>query len=135
MFTKILLIILLFLFTILAGCSANYITVKVHKSALMPDVFEESRDSLITNGMRISSYAQRYYFKPAAFGGGSKTFTGHTIPNHFIETKYGSYYLKELTSQNLVIDVVGKLKGHDNTKPMAFKFFITSTMVSITMLN
>ena len=76
---------ILLVLTITSCCSSDYIYVKVKKSDLLPDAYELNRDSLIVGGLKICNVAQRFYYKPAFKGGGGLSFTGFTIPPHFVQ--------------------------------------------------
>ena len=114
-------------------CQTDFVTVKVRKSAFIPDKFEINRDSLIEGGIRICKMGQRYYHKPEVKGGGGNSFIGFAIPPHLAETKFGVYIM---SVKNNMIKVVGKGKiiGYDGMGPAEVEFvsnpnFIISTAI------
>lgn len=52
---------------------------------------EVKRNNVINELLHLSAHAQRYYRTPTAYGGGSSSFTGWTIPNDLISTPSGRY--------------------------------------------
>lgn len=50
-----------------------------------------NRDAVIADLNNIGAFAQQYYRKPTALGGGGNSFTGFTIPPILTQTGNGSY--------------------------------------------
>ena len=129
-------IIIFFLFSILIlGCrDSNYITVKVRKSAFIPDSYELNRDSLITNGIIICKKGQRYYHKPKFKGGGGNSFEGFTIPPYLDTTAYG-YYTMSVNKNSIKVVGIGKNLGYDNYRPMRVELICGKSRIVSTVIN
>ncbi len=50
-----------------------------------------NRDAVISDLNNIGAFAQQYYRKPTALGGGGNSFTGFTIPPSLVTTGNGTY--------------------------------------------
>lgn len=52
---------------------------------------DTKRNLLIGECANLAALAQQYYLRPAALGGGSRKFTGWTIPPTLVSTSNGSF--------------------------------------------
>ncbi len=60
-------------------------------SKFQPDCEELLLDSLIADGVKICSIAQRYYHKSIALGGGGNSFEYFAIPVRYDSTVHGTF--------------------------------------------
>ena len=133
---QIRLIIYLFIFIFISSCEdSEYVNIKVKKSAFQPDKFELDRDSLLTNGIRICTSAQRYYHKSIFIGGGGNDFIGYAIPAHLRETSYGNYTITFKDVQ-MKVTGVGKIIGYDGINNARVEFIAdTARIKGMSIIN
>jgi hypothetical protein len=129
-------IYILFILIIVSSCEdSDYVNIKVKKSAFMADKYELERDSLITNGIRICTSAQRFYHKSTFIGGGGNSFIGYSIPAHLRETSYGNYSITIKDVEMKVIGV-GKIIGYDGINNSQVEFIAdTATINFMSIIN
>ncbi len=70
---------------------------------------DSKRDTLIHEGINISSMAQSYYLKPREMGGGSGSFSGWTIPNNLVRTATGRFFISNNSNpmDSIVFEGIG----------------------------
>lgn len=107
----------LFFLFIYSCNSFDYITVKVRKSAFIPDSVEVNRDSLISGAIRICKMGQRYYHKKFIEGGGENSFVGFSISERYHTTNFG-FYTMAVKKDLIKINGKGKLKGYNKYEQM-----------------
>jgi len=92
----------------------------------------ESKRAIITNELiNLASMAQQYYLKPSSLGGGSRKFTGWTIPSELENTAAG-HYTVTISQDSAVILGVGNevvtnndsLKVQINVKASSYRTII-----------
>ncbi len=121
--------------TFTSCCSADYVYIKVNKSALLPDAIEINRDSLIVEGFKICYLAQRYYYKPTYLGGGGLSFYAFYIPPHLAKTDYGIYSVSAVESSRITISAEGVQIGVDGINPIKAEFIVNKSTVSAAVFN
>ena len=57
---------------------------------------ETKRDNLITDCVNLSGLAQQYYSRPAAMGGGGRSFSGWIIPTELQINANGRFEITEI---------------------------------------
>ena len=66
----------------------------------------ESKRAIITNELvNLASMAQQYYLKPSSLGGGSRKFTGWTIPDELENTAAGHYSVTVFQDSAVIVGV------------------------------
>jgi len=55
------------------------------------NAIEAKRNNIINELVNLASIAQQYYMKPRALGGGSRSFTGWSIPVDLLTTANGNF--------------------------------------------
>lgn len=93
-----------------------------------------NRDAVIADLNNIGMYAQEYYRKPSAMGGGGNSFTGWTIPPSLTKTGNGTY---TATVGATVVTIVGtgNEKGNDGTNKVKATAVVTATNITVTVDN
>ena len=78
---------------------------------------DSKRDLLVNEGGNIATDALEYYKKPAAFGGGGRSFLGWSIPASIVTTAAG-YYVATIFRDSVVIIGTGNdvTTGTDSVK-------------------
>jgi hypothetical protein len=69
-------------------------SVEVHKDAFLPDCEEMLVDSLIADGVKICTMAQRYFHKSMSLGGGGNSFENFAISSEYHTTNHGTFIAK-----------------------------------------
>jgi hypothetical protein len=67
------------------------------------NAIEQKRNEVINECTMLASEAQLYYRKPAALGGGGKSFIGWSIPKEYETTVAGSFKVSVSVSSDEVI--------------------------------
>jgi Tfp pilus assembly protein PilE len=93
-----------------------------------------NRDAVIADLNNIGAFAQQYYRKPAALGGGGNTFTNWTIPPSLAKTGNGSY---TATVGETVVTIVGTgtETGNDGTNKVKATAVVTPDNITVTINN
>ena len=93
-----------------------------------------NRDAVIADLNNIGAFAQQYYRKPQALGGGSNSFTGWTIPPNLVTTGNGTY---AATVGATVVTIVGTgtETGNDKTNKVKVTAVVTPDNISVTINN
>lgn len=93
-------ILLLSASTIFISCSASDTTcIEINKTAFLPDCEELLVDSLMADGVKICSMAQRYYHKSIALDGGGNSFDNFLISSKYHTTNHGTFVAKMFERQ------------------------------------
>jgi len=71
--------------------SSNAITVK--------------RENLVSECLNLSGLAQQYYSRPAALGGGNRSFAGWNIPNELAITANGRYEITDISTPASYVEI------------------------------
>jgi len=77
---------------------------------------EANRNAVIADLTTVASMAQQYYRKPAAMGGGDRTFTGWDIPSQLQSTANGSYAATVAAQSVTLVGTGNELNGTDSVK-------------------
>lgn len=82
------------------------------------NAIEQKRNEIINECSLIASDAQLYYRKPRSLGGGSKSFTGWTVPQKFTSTVAGFFVSTIVTPNQVIITGTGNdvVTGGDSVK-------------------
>jgi len=93
-----------------------------------------NRDAVIADLNNIGAFAQQYYRKPAALGGGGNTFNNWTIPPSLAKTGNGSY---TATVSETVVTIVGTgtETGNDGTNKVKATAVVTPDNITVTINN
>jgi len=93
-----------------------------------------NRDAVISDLNNIGAFAQQYYRKPTALGGGGNSFTGFTIPPSLVTTGNGSY---TATVGATVVTIVGTgtETGNDGTNKVKVTAVVTQDNITVTINN
>ena len=83
---------------------------------------ESKRNNLINECVNLAALAQQHYRRPAALGGGGRTFTNWAVPSELAQTANGRYEA-DVQEQVITIKAVGNevVTGNDSVE---VKFFI-----------
>lgn len=93
-----------------------------------------NRDGLVSDLNNIGAFAQQYYRKPTALGGGGNSFSGWTIPPNLVTTGNGTY---TATVAPTIVTIVGtgNEKGNDGTNKVKATAIITPDNITVTINN
>lgn len=93
-----------------------------------------NRDAVIADLNNIGAFAQQYFRKPTALGGGGNSFTGFTIPPTLVKTGNGSY---TATVGATVVTIVGtgNETGNDGTNKVRCTATITQDNITVSINN
>ncbi len=97
------------------------------------NAIDRKREILVNESQNIASIALAYYKRPKMFGGGSKSFTGWSIPSQLVSTINGSY-AAQIFSDSVVIIGTGTevVTGNDSIK---VKTTVTGNRIYSTILQ
>ncbi len=70
------------------------------------NAIEAKRNTITNELINLAGLAQQYYLKPAAMGGGNKSFAGWKIPNPLIVTANGRFEAS-INADNVIITGIG----------------------------
>lgn len=93
-----------------------------------------NRDAVIADLNNIGAFAQQYYRKPSALGGGNNSFEGFTIPPSLTQTGNGTY---TATPGPTVVTIVGTgtETGNDGTNKVKCTAVVTPDNIVVTIDN
>jgi len=95
-----------------------------------------NRDAVIADLNNIGAFAQQYYRKPTALGGGGNSFEGFTIPPNLTKTGNGTYTLSGNPGQTAVTIVgIGNETGDDGTTKVKATALVTPDNIVVTINN
>ena len=95
-----------------------------------------NRDAVIADLNNIGAFAQQYYRKPTALGGGGNSFTGFTIPPNLTKTGNGTYTLSGTPGTTVVTIVgTGTETGNDGTNKVKAIAVVTPDNITVTIDN
>lgn len=82
------------------------------------NAIEQKRNEIINECSLVASEAQLYYRKPAAIGGGGKSFKGWTISEKFASTIVGFIIQTDVSDDHVIITGTGNeiVTGGDSIK-------------------
>jgi len=90
------------LLLIVLGVIVVGIAIVVGINLFSANAVSSNRDGIIADLNNLGAMAQQYWRKPAAMGGGERTFTGWTIPTHTDTTPNG-VYVATVSAQSITI--------------------------------
>lgn len=93
-----------------------------------------NRDAVIADLNNIGAFAQQYFRKPTALGGGGYSFSGFTIPPSLATTGNGSY-TATVGATVVTIVGIGNEVGNDGTNKVKCTAVITQDNISVTINN
>lgn len=64
---------------------------------------EAKRNNVTNELVNLAAMAQQFYQRPSTLGGGNRTFTGWQIPAGLTSTANGSYKIKSIDAQQIVV--------------------------------
>ncbi len=94
-----------------------------------------NRDAVIADLNNIGAFAQQYYRKPTALGGGGNSFTGFTIPPSLVTTGNGSYSISSTSATVITIVGTGNETGNDKTNKVKCTAVITPDNITVSINN
>lgn len=105
------------LLLILLGISIVGIAIFVGINLFRANAIEAKRNNIINELVNMASLAQNYYMKPSSLGGGSRTFTGWTIPSDLVTTANG-HYVSTASADSVIIIGTGNevVTNNDSVK-------------------
>jgi len=83
------------------------ISIAVSIQLFRSNAIESKRDLLIEETTSLGYMAIQYFKKPAELGGGSKSFTGWTIPSQMITTPNGNFMTSTVDPDQVIITGTG----------------------------
>ncbi|MCX6174740.1 MAG: hypothetical protein NTZ27_08335 [Ignavibacteriales bacterium] len=97
------------------------------------NAIETKRNNVTNELVNLASMAQQYYMKPGAMGGGSRTFSGWTIPTELSVTANGNF-TAVVSLDNVIITGVGNevVTGNDS---VTVRINVTSTSFTTTIIK
>jgi len=97
------------------------------------EAIETKRNMLINDCVNLASLAQKYYMRPSSIGGGSRKFTGWTIPASLKTSAYGSFS-ETVYKDSVIIIAVGNeiATANDSIK---VKMSVTSSNYQASVIN
>ncbi len=98
------------------------------------NAIEAKRNNLTNELINLASMAQNYYMKPRALGGGSRSFTGWSIPGELSTTANGHYEIDNHSADSLGILATGNevVTGSDSIK---VRISVRSTSFKTIIIN
>lgn len=94
------------LLLVLLGIVIVGIAIFVGISLFRANAIETKRNNVTNELVNLASLAQQYYMRPSSMGGGSRSFSGWTIPNELSLTANG-HFTAIVSPNNVVITGVG----------------------------
>lgn len=94
------------LLLILLGIVVVGIAIIVGINIFRANAIESKRNMVTSELISLASLAQQYYMRPTSMGGGSRTFTGWSIPSELTESANG-HFSAVVTPDKVIITGVG----------------------------
>ncbi|KUG26578.1 hypothetical protein ASZ90_003580 [hydrocarbon metagenome] len=106
------------LLLIVLGVIVVGIAIFVGINLFQANAAEAKRNNVINELVNLAAHAQQYYQKPAALGGGNRTFIGWYIPHELRTTANGSYKILNRAAQEITLIGTGNevVTGTDSVK-------------------
>ena len=103
------------LLLVILGVLLVGVAIFVGISMFQANTVENTRNAIISDLNAFASRAHAYYWKPTTQGGGNKSFSGVTLRLIFPmeENSNARYFLESATTDQCVIDGVGKVVASD----------------------
>jgi len=128
-------ILILSVLTIFISCSSSdTVRVDVNKSAFLPDCEELLVDSLIADGVKICSMAQRYYHKSWALGGGGNSFHNFLIPARYDTTNHGFFWAPKMSELEYHLTGMSLPGACNNEESLMIEFIATPDAIVTNIL-
>lgn len=109
------------------------VIVVVYQTIIQFDV-QENRDQIVAEGVIIASLAREHYNKLTEEEGAG-TFVGFEIPVNYKTTENGTYSVKIIDTENIIIHCTGKETGGDQLNPVSASITISPTKFDYKILN
>ncbi len=79
---------------------------------------DAKRNNIINECVNLAALAHQFYRRPAEYGGGGRTFTGWKIPRELKSTANGTYTIKTIEPQKVIVEAIGteKVTGTEELK-------------------
>ncbi len=121
------------LLLVLLGIVIVGIAIFVGISFFRANAIETKRNNVTNDLVNLASLAQQYYMRPNSMGGGSRSFSGWTIPNELSVTGNG-HFTAVVSPVNVVITGVGNevVTGNDS---VTVQINVTSTSFTTTIIK
>ena len=105
------------LLLIVLGIIIVGVSVIVGINVFTANAVNAKRDNVTNDLLHLASEAQRYYKTPSAMGGGSRDFTGWTIPT-ILRTNADGNFKATVSAQSVVLIGVGNeiVQGNDSVE-------------------
>lgn len=91
------------LLLILLGILVVGVAIFVGINYFRANAVEAKRNNVTNELVNLASMAQQYYMRPRALGGGSKSFTGWTIPADLVTTANGNYKISSISADSVSV--------------------------------
>ena len=121
------------LLLILLGILVVGVAIFVGINYFRANAIEAKRNNVTNELVNLAAMAQNYYMKPSALGGGSRSFTGWSIPPDLVTTANG-HYVAAINKDSVVITGTGNevVTGTDSIK---VKINVRSTTFLTQVIN
>ena len=96
------------------------------------NAIDAKRNNVTNDLINLASLAQQYYMRPAAIGGGSRSFTGWTIPNELVVNANG-HFTAVVSPDNVLITGVGN-EVVTNNDSVTVKILVKPTSFTTTIV-
>lgn len=118
---------------ILLGIIIVGIAIFVGINLFRANAIEAKRNNVTNELVNLASLAQQYYMRPSSLGGGSRSFTGWSIPIELVTTANG-HYVAEIFSDSVVVNGTGNevVTSSDSVK---VKITVQSTTFRTQIIN
>ena len=93
---------------------------------------DAKRNNVTNDLINLASLAQQYYMRPAAIGGGSRSFTGWTIPSELVVNANG-HFTAVVSPNNVLITGVGN-EVVTNNDSVTVKILVEPTSFTTTIV-
>ena len=110
------------------------IAIAISIALFRSNAIEGKRDILIEETNSIGMMALQYYKKPQELGGGSRSFTGFTIPPQMVTTVNGNFMTADVQAGQIIITGTGSevVTGGDSIK---VETFVSATEMYTYVIN
>lgn len=119
------------LLLILLGIVIVGIAIFVGINLFRSNAIETKRNNVTNDLVNLAVLAQQYYMRPSSMGGGSRTFSGWTIPSELTTTANGNFTAVVMADDVVITGVGNEVVTGNDSVTVQIKVMPTSFVTTI----
>lgn len=119
------------LLLILLGIVIVGLAIFVGINLFRSNAIETKRNNVTNELVNLAALAQQYYMKPSSMGGGSRTFSGWTIPSELTTTANGNFTAVVMADDVVITGVGNEVVTGNDSVTVQIKVMATSFVTTI----